>query len=71
MNRHMKNATQNIAVLKPRPSWNRRRIGALPAALSLRSSAGSVKASPGCGRCDGTSRDTTACSAAVCLVRIR
>ncbi|MNS93445.1 hypothetical protein D3C72_1276210 [compost metagenome] len=67
MNRHMKNATQNITVLKPRPSWNRRRIGALPAL----SSAASVKTSPACARCDGTRRDTTDCSAAVCLVRIR
>ena len=31
MNRHMKNAIQNITVLKPRPSWNsmrdRRAVG--------------------------------------------
>ncbi|MCY1300005.1 hypothetical protein D9M70_495600 [compost metagenome] len=31
MNRHMKNAIQNMMVLKPRPSWNRCRIGALSA----------------------------------------
>ena len=28
MNRHMKKAIQNMAVLKPRPSWNSLPIGA-------------------------------------------
>ncbi|MNT19201.1 hypothetical protein D3C72_1544510 [compost metagenome] len=45
MNKHMKNAIQNMTVLKPRPSWNRWRIGASSALCSD----GSAKRSFACG----------------------
>ena len=44
MNRHMKNAIQNITVLKPRPSWNRCLIGALSALSSAGTANWSVDA---------------------------
>ncbi len=62
----MKNATQNITVLKPRPSWNSLPIGASPAFSS-----GSAKRSSACGRYAGSSRLSTCLTSSRRPARIR